>query len=83
MNEVIFMCISRDKMIQVLNEVKKEEIRQGSISLTPCQWQGLIDDYVDGKSENSDLEKQEVAEIYQLFTIKLMMNSFQEYLSHS
>lgn len=77
------MCISKNRMHEILESYCRKEMVNGKRNLTPYQWENLIEDYIDGKDEDDTLEETEREEIYQIFAMKLVSHSLNEYLSHS
>lgn len=77
------MCISKNKMHEVLESYCRDEMLNGRRMLTPYQWENLIDDYIEEKNEDDTLETDEREEIYQLFAMKLVSHSLNEYLHQS
>ena len=77
------MCISKNRMHEILESYCRKEMVNGKRNLTPYQWENLIEDYIDEKDEDDTLEETEREEIYQIFAMKLVSHSLNEYLSHS
>lgn len=80
------MCLSKNRMQQLVHECCREMIVDGNSDYSAYEWNQLEDAYMEQTDVSDcasrlDIPEAEVERIYQLFSLHVVSHSFHEFLA--